>query len=40
MHGTRHGLCEPEGIRPPLTEAVTVQDSQEEREIDTRRRLC
>jgi hypothetical protein len=35
-----HGLCEPEGAPPPLTEALTVQNRQEERAIDTRRRLC
>jgi hypothetical protein len=40
MRGSRHGLSELEGIPPPLTGAVPVRDSQEEREIDTRRRLC
>jgi hypothetical protein len=40
MHGCRHGLCEPEGVPPPLTEAVTAQESQEEPQIDTRGRLC
>jgi hypothetical protein len=40
MRGCRHGLCEPEGVPPPLTEAVIVQESEEERQIDTRGRLC
>jgi uncharacterized protein len=40
MHGCRHGLCEPAGVPPPLTEAVTVQERQAERDIDTRRCLC